>query len=180
MADNLTLELPDLRLLVSYRDLIREFEDAAEELYPFPLTFPHDDGPALLERLAREARGEGLPDGSVAHSTYWLMRGGSTVVGVSNLRHELTPFLRHEGGHIGYGVRPSARGMSYGTEILRQTLSRAADLGLMRVLITCDGENERSIKTILRNGGTLESDDVMASDGRVMHRYWITLDPARS
>lgn len=128
-----------------------------------------------MERLARAARGEGLPEGFVAHSTYWLVLEGKTVVGVSNLRHELTPFLRHEGGHIGYGVRPSARGNGFGTEMLRQTLDRAAELGLTRVLVACDADNERSIRTIVRNGGVLEADDVLAHDGATLHRYWIAL-----
>lgn len=99
------------------------------------------------------------------------------MVGVSNLRHELTPFLRHEGGHIGYGVRPSARRKGYATEMLRQTLDYARDLGLERVLVTCGADNMPSQKTILRNGGVLEADDVVAHDGEVMHRYWIHVGP---
>ena len=177
MAGSLRLETPRLDLLESYRGLVREFENAGEDLVPFPLTFSHADGPAFVRRLARAARGEGLPDGFVAHSTYWLVLDGETVVGVSNLRHELTPHLRHEGGHIGYGVRPSARGRGFGHEILRQTLQRAAGLGLGQVLIACDAKNERSIRVILRNGGELEADNVVAQDGEIMHRYWITSLP---
>ena len=169
-----TLEDPRLELIESYRELVGELEAAGEDLIPFPLGFPHEDGPALVERLVREARGEGLPEGFVPHSTYWLVDDG-TVVGASNLRHELTPFLRHEGGHIGYGVRPSARGRGLGIELLRLTLRRAAELGLDRVLLTCRADNQRSIRTIVRNGGVLESDDVVAEDGSTRHRYWIRL-----
>ena len=174
MSPSPTLEDPRVELIGSYRELVGELEAAGEDLIPFPLGFPHDDGPALVERLAREARGEGLPEGFVPHSTYWLVLDG-TVVGVSNLRHELTPFLRQEGGHIGYGVRPSARGRGWGIELLRLTLVRAAKLGMDRVLLACKADNERSIRTIVRNGGVLEADDVTAEDGAVMHRYWITL-----
>lgn len=175
MAAAVALEIPRVDLIESYRGLVREFKEAGEDLIPFSLSFPHEDGAALVERLAREARGEGLPEGFVAHSTYWLVLEGTTVVGVSNLRHELTPFLRHEGGHIGYGVRPSARDKGFGNEILRQTLARAAELGLERVLVACDADNERSIRTIVRNGGVLEADHVIAHDGAIMQRYWITL-----
>ena len=171
----LKLEEPRIDLIDSYRELVQEFERAGEDLVPFPLSFPHSDAEELVDRLAREARGEGLPEGFVAHSTYWLVADGETVVGVSNLRHALTPFLRHEGGHIGYGVRPSARGRGFGNEILCRTLDRAEALGLSRVLIACDADNERSIRIIKRHGGVLEEDDVKAHDGTTMHRYWIAL-----
>lgn len=172
----LALSPPRLRLIESYRELVREFEEAGEDLIPFPLGFPNENGPEFLERLARAARGQGLPEGFVAHSTYWLVAGTETVIGVSNLRHDLTSRLRHEGGHIGYGIRPSARGRGFGIEILRRTLQKAGELGLQRVLIVCDADNERSIRTIVRNGGILEADDVRARDGAIMHRYWITLE----
>ena len=172
----LELASPGIGLIESYRGLVREFKEAGEDLIPFPLSFPHENGAELMERLARAARGQGLPEGFVAHSTYWLVLGGETVVGVSNLRHHLTPHLRHEGGHIGYGIRPSARGRGFGIEILRLTLHKAAELGLRRVLVACDADNERSVRTIVRNGGVLEADSVEARDGAIMHRYWITLD----
>lgn len=177
MPASLSLGSPSVELIESYREHVREFEAAGEDLVPFPLGFEHHDGPALVERLARASRGEGLPEGFVAHSTYWLVLEETTVVGVSNLRHELTPFLRHEGGHIGYGVRPSARGRGYATEMLRRTLGYAHGLGLERVLVTCAAGNVASQRTIVRNGGVLEADDVVAHDGEVMHRYWIELRP---
>ena len=96
-------------------------------------------------------------------------------MGVSNLRHELTAHLRHEGGHVGYGVRPSARGNGFATELLRLTLLRAAELGLGRVLVISSAANEPSIRTILRNGGVLEAEGIVAGDGTRMNRYWIDL-----
>ena len=67
------------------------------------------DFDAFLARLNDCAAGIGIPDGFVAHSTFWLVRYDAEVVGVSNIRHTLTPALRQVGGHIGYGIRPSAR-----------------------------------------------------------------------
>ena len=83
--------------------------DLGEALVPFPLAFENEDFSAFLGKLSACARGEGIPEGFVPHSTYWLVRDGSEVIGVSNLRHRLTKALRFEGGHIGYGVRPTAR-----------------------------------------------------------------------
>ncbi|MFC1575071.1 GNAT family N-acetyltransferase [Gemmatimonadota bacterium] len=171
----LRLQEPRAELGESYRELVREFVEGGEELVPFPLTFPHDDFPEFLDRLSACSRGEKLPPGFVAHSTYWLVHGNTTVVGVSNLRHRLTDALRRYGGHIGYGIRPSARGNGYGTEILRQTLARAEGIGLSQVLLFCGKSNEASARVIRRNGGALESEEFLPEQGKVIQRYWIPL-----
>ena len=102
MTQIVELVRPDFTLRDSYRDLVAEIAASGEKLVPFVLSFEHDDFDAFLCRLNDCARGINLPDGFVAHSTYWLVRDQATVVGVSNIRHSLTDALRHEGGNIGY------------------------------------------------------------------------------
>jgi predicted acetyltransferase len=159
----------------SYRSFVQEFADRGEAPVPFSIGFSSDDFTAFLERLAACARGEGLPEGFVPHSTYWLVSGGIEVVAVSNLRHRLTYRLRRDGGNIGYGVRPSARGRGFGSEILRQTLLRAQAIGLREVLITCAKTNLPSVRTIVGNGGVLDSEELLPERGEVIQRYWISL-----
>ena len=175
----MTLELrePALALVDSYRGLVREFLVHGEPLIPWVLTFPAEDPAALIGRFEACARGEDIPDGFVAHSTYWLVRDGAEVVGVSNLRHALTAKLRVEGGHIGYGVRPSARRRGVATELLRQTLVRARAMGIPRALVTCARTNEASVRTILANGGRFDSEEFIADRGEVVQRYWIASGP---
>ena len=125
-------------------------------------------------RLDDCSRGVGIPEGFVAHSTFWLVRNGTEVVGVSSLRHSLTPMLLREGGNIGYGIRPSARGQGFGTEILRRTLelmSPAATAG--EALVTCDKANVASARVILGNGGVLDSEIFLEERGVLLQRYWI-------
>jgi predicted acetyltransferase len=184
MADSLKMsssifEEPHGALQESYRDLIREFRDANEPLIPFLLTFPNDDFPAFLARLAGWARGEGLPPGFVPHSTYWLVSDG-VVVGVANLRHALTDALRREGGHIGYGVRPSARRRGFGSELLRHALIRARELGLREVLVTCAATNLASARIILGQGGVLVSEELLPERDEVVQRYKIDLASRRT
>jgi len=174
MDQPLRLEEPTSAFCDSYRGLVQEFLEAGEPLVPFPLSFPNDDFPGFVERLAACARGENLPPGFVPHSTYWLVLDGREVVGVSNLRHRLTDKLRRHGGHIGYGVRPSVRGRGFSRELLRQTLVRARAMGLSEVLLTCDRGNEPSARTIRRNGGVLASEEFLPELSEFSQRYWIS------
>jgi predicted acetyltransferase len=163
----------------SYRSLVDEIRSRGEKPIPFPVGFPHDDFGELIARLERNSKGEGLPAGFVANSTYWLV-AQSEIVGVSNLRHSLTPRLRREGGNIGYGVRPSARGRGLGAELLRQTLGKAKETGLTRVLLTCGKDNVPSVRVILANRGVFESEEFLEERNEVIQRYWIDLaQPAR-
>ncbi len=174
MTQNVELVRPDASLRDSYRSLIAEFATTGEKLVPFVLAFEHADFDVFLSRLDACSRGIDLPKGFVAHSTYWLVRGQSEVVGVSNIRHQLTDALRREGGNIGYGIRPSARRSGLGIMILRKSLARAAELGITRVLVTCAKANIGSARTILRNGGVLESEEFLSDRGEIVQRYWIS------
>lgn len=107
-----------------------------------------------------------LPEGRV-HSSYFWLAVGETFVGYLALRHALTPWLLDQGGHVGYSVRPSHRGRGHASRALALALPVAAELGLERVLLTCDEDNVASRRTIERNGGVLE--DVR----RGKRRYWI-------
>ena len=67
-----------------------------------------------------------------------------------------------------------------------QKLEKCRDMGLNRILITCDSDNLASKKIIERNGGEFESamnmdDQVLKAEGRHYEktiqklRYWIDL-----
>lgn len=170
---SLALIKPTLELEASYRDLIEDFGD--ETLIPFSLRYPHDDFAVLIQRLRKNAEGLDLYEGHVASSTFWLVENKTDILGVSNLRHELNDALRRIGGHIGYAVRPSRRREGHATEMLRLTLHEARKRRIERVLLTCDRENEPSVKTILNNGGEFDSEEYVDLHGGVIERYWVSL-----
>jgi len=113
----------------------------------------------------------------------WLMDGTSEsdpdaqYIGYVSIRHRLDDYLLRLGGHIGYAIRPSRRRRGYGTDILRLALPKARELGLSRVLITCDADNVGSKKIIERNGGVFENAVPYEELGRKIMklRYWIDL-----
>lgn len=166
-------ERPHPGLADSYRAMIREVLAGGEELIPFPLSFENGDFPAFVAKLEAASRGEGIPEGFVPNTTFWLVDGRGEVVAVSNLRHALTPKLRVEGGHIGYGVRPSARRRGHATEILRCTLQQARSLGIEAAMVTCAATNAGSRGTILGCGGRLDSEEYVEARREVVQRYWI-------
>lgn len=112
-------------------------------------------------------------DEGFVHCTYrWMVEDGR-FLGAIALRHELNDFLLNTGGHIGYGVRPSARRRGLATWALSLMLTEARRLKMPRVLITCQVANVPSARTIERAGGVLE--DIRGKGEDEVRRYWITL-----
>ena len=107
-----------------------------------------------------------------SHMFLAVRESDDRVVGVIDLRHHIDhPILGTWGGHCGYSVRPSERGKGYAAEMLRLNIQKAKELGIERMLVTCDEGNSASEKTILRNGGVFEK--TIEVDGTTMKRFWI-------
>lgn len=117
---------------------------------------------------------ENAPDGLVNAHTYFLFDETGNIVGAANIRHTLNQHLLNFGGHIGYGIAPSHRGKGYGKLQCKLALEKAKDLGLNRVLITCNDNNVASARTIEACGGVFE-DKRAEGDGGLVRRYWFNL-----
>ena len=131
----------------------------------------HDFDFYLANLETKEPRGDRVPD-----SVFFLLdEDSNTLLGAVNIRHTLNPYLLQYGGHIGDGIRPSARGKGYATEMIRLALIECKKLGITRVLMICDKSNIASARTIQKNGGVLEN-DFPDEKGEIQQRYWITLD----
>jgi predicted acetyltransferase len=186
-----SLVRPDVRLHRSWAETITEF--GSETIHGSGVW--HGDGGrldlteagcaafvAMLLPYADPATE--LPEDRVHSDYYWITDdagGDEEVVGFLALRHRLTAWLLEQGGHIGYAVRPSRRGQRHASRALALAVRRSAELGLDRVLLTCDEPNVASARTIERNGGVHED----TRNGK--RRYWIDtqgalppLDPSES
>jgi predicted acetyltransferase len=161
---------PTAKLKVEFLAMANEFLAAGDELYNSEI----NDFSGYLERLSKLSRAENLPSDRVPGNEYWLV-SDNCVLGRSKLRHWLIPALELDGGHIGYDIRPSERCKGYGTLILKLTLAKARDLGLRRVLLTCDADNVGSAKIIENNGGILSGRAVSERTGKPILQCWIKL-----
>lgn len=148
--------------------------ELAEDSFNFALWDADQTWEQHLEKLDKERLGIDLPPGRVPATMYYA-EVDDQIVGRVHIRHELTPALLHEGGHIGYGVRPTFRRRGYATEMLRQGLEIIRGLGIERALVTCDDDNPGSISTIKRCGGVLEN-TVTSAEAKPIRRYWINLN----
>lgn len=137
-------------------------------------SFAWDGVISYVELLAihdRERRGEGLAEGWVPHTMLYGFADG-VIVGRCSIRHELNPYLRSRGGHIGYGVAPQFRRRGFATELFAAgRLFAATQLGLEQVLVSCDADNVGSRRLIEGAGGVLEAE--LESEGVLLRRYWV-------
>ena len=175
MSDHPDAAPPDLRTdldgplrllwpIVTVRDsyLAGEREDALANGTPLDWL---DRAAGDFAAYVRERRGVRTRWG-VPSTVFWYV-AGREYLGALVIRHRLTPELAQVGGNIGYHVVPPWRRRGHATRMLTAGLAECLALGLHRVLLTCDADNEPSRRVILANGGV--------PDGRVSHedRFWI-------
>ncbi|MEO7754408.1 MAG: GNAT family N-acetyltransferase [Terracoccus sp.] len=168
------LSRPSSDLYDAWIDCVRDFGDGPRDGsgdWQVPGLGP--DRPsfeALLSVIRLEADPSStLPTGHV-HCDYSWVTEGADMVGFVAVRHSIdTEFLRTLGGHIGYSIRPDRRRQGHASRALGLALERARELGLERVLLTCDEDNVGSFRTIEGRGGV--PDGVV--EGK--RRYWVEL-----
>lgn len=168
--ENLLLIEPSEERAAEFLAMAEEWKAAGSDRYKSAL----ENFPVYLDQITKYARGVELNTDRVPENEFWFACN-NTIVGRSKMRHYLNPLLEHEGGHIGYDVRPSERRKGYGTLILKLTLEKAKKLNLEKVLLTCDTDNTASVKIIEKNGGTFAGHSVSKKNGKQISRYWIAI-----
>jgi predicted acetyltransferase len=115
-----------------------------------------------------------IPSDRVPAYTYFYVREEDyAIVGMINIRLALNEFLRREGGHIGYSIRPTERRKGYATAMLRETLVFCGNIGLRNIIIACDKENPASAGVIKNCGGVLDAEFYSDTFKTVVQRYHI-------
>ncbi|MBN2203573.1 MAG: GNAT family N-acetyltransferase [Thermoleophilia bacterium] len=168
------LEAPHLRCHASFLAALEEYQAEGRhlELPAALLTDPAEFAryvaalragvarPGEADRYLRSVGATPEPQEGdyVPETALWWVQDDEYLGRVS-LRHQLTEELRREGGHIGYEVRPSARGLGHATAMLTAALPIAASLGIRVAHLDCDVGNRASRRVIEKNDGRLEREE---------------------
>lgn len=127
-----------------------------------------------LKKVNNDLHKETCGEGRVPSTQFLTYRKeDNKLVGMVQLRHELSEYLFNYGGHIGDCVRPSEQGKGYATEQISLALAKCKELNIEKVLITCMKSNIASARTIQKNDGALENE--IMDNGKLKQRYWIDL-----
>ncbi len=159
-------------------DYIKEFYDYGSEI----------NGSGGLDRFLKESTYEdwlqkvlsdmdivNIPASRVPSLTYFYMREeDEKIVGMINIRLALNDFLRAEGGHIGYSVRPTERRKHYATQMLAAALKVFDVIGIKEVLVSCDKNNPGSARVIKNCGGILKYESYSKTNNETFQMYTIS------
>lgn len=168
----------------------KEHEEQAKEFYAeFEAYSSQTAGTGSLNRYLRDSTYDewlkkvtagldvaNLPPDKVPGITYFCVRKeDEKIVGMINIRPTANEFLRTEGGHIGYCVRPTERRKGYGTQMLRLGLEVCRRVDIHRVIVSCDKLNLASAGVIKNCGGVLDAEFYSKTYHETLQRYVISL-----
>ena len=167
------LIIPSMQFFSAFKRMVQAYREAGEDRYQDVASDPAGFF-EYLDRLSESASGVASGPGLVPDSTFWLTDDKS-IIGVVRIRHALSESLLVEGGHIGYDINPDFRAKGYGHRIFELALVEARKLGIERALVTCDHDNDASMRIIEKGGGVFENESISPRTGKRVRRYWIEL-----
>ncbi|MCI3133931.1 GNAT family N-acetyltransferase [Phenylobacterium aquaticum] len=176
------LVVPHVRYMASFLEALHEgySRDNLRPETPKSIAEVEADPLAFLDSQLNPPDTFVQPDGSLGQAMPWTALWwveNYRFLGTVHVRHELNESLSRVGGHVGYAMRPSARGQGHASAALAAGLDWIrANLPLKRVLLTVNPSNSHSIRVIQKNGGvhTQTVPHIWRPGEEAMH-FWIEL-----
>lgn len=177
--DKIKLVKPCEKYLESYLEACREFKETNITGVHYHDSDKFEEWKdTIFQRYDDNANGINLPEGYVPMTTYWLV-DSKNYIGSGRIRHCLSESLKKYGGHIGYFIRKKYWGKGYGTLQLKLLLEKAKELGIEKVLVTCDVDNIASSRVMEKNSGKRICQAEVKVNGkmRAIYKYEIDTTP---
>jgi predicted acetyltransferase len=178
IVDKLVLISPGIEYKKDAQEYIKEFIENHSEINGSGGLHRYiNDYKNWLKKIKDDININANETDKVPANTFFAVRDhDKKIIGMVNIRHKLNEKLKIKGGYIGYSVRPSERRKGYATEILKLGLEKLKEMGINKVLVTCDKDNIGSAKTIQNNLGILKDELVDKDTGKIIQRYWIIIN----
>ncbi len=158
-----------------HKKLVNEFEKRGEVVTPNTLNLNGRTYKQYVQHIRDREIGINQEVNIVKATLLYLIVDGE-IVGATDIRYELNEYLQKL-GHIGYGIKPTKRGNGYGNKILELALETIKSGKIVikekNVLVTCNVENKKSEKVIIKNGGKLK--DEVEHNGEKRRQYLICI-----
>lgn len=107
--------------------------------------------------------------------TYFYIREeDDKILGMINVRLAGNEFIKREGGHIGYCIRPTERQKHYATAMLKDALKVYDTLCIKEVVLTCHKSNIASAGVIKNCNGELAAEFYSDTYKDELQKYVIT------
>ena len=167
-GENMRLVFPNMQYKEKALDFIQEFYDNNSDingsggLDGYLETSTYED---WIKKVLADIDIANIEKPRVPALTYFYIREeDERIVGMINIRLALNDFLKNEGGHIGYCIRPTERRKHYATNMLSDALTVCDTIGIKEVLVSCDKDNIASAKVIKKCGGVLKKEFLISPD----------------
>ena len=175
----LKLVKPSTKYLDSFLKAVKDYEQDENQfkdvaIKPVLKAIAENKIDECFKQMDDNSKGKNLPDGYVPGTTFWLI-DDKKFVGTFVIRHRLTQKLKEWGGHIAANIAPKYRGKYSSFIGVKLCLEKAKELGLKRVLMTCDERNAasyRGITGLMKLYGGEKLPDTFVN-GHGEHRVWI-------
>lgn len=176
--ENLKLIRPTIEYKDQVLETVKEFEDNNSNLYwVWWLKRFLDNYKWWLNLLKNNENKNTVEPWRVIAKQFLLVReSDDRLLWFINTRLEINDRLLVHGWHIWYAIRPSERRKNYATAQLFSVLDIYDEIGVEKVLLTCDKTNVWSTKTIQKCGWILENEIIDPVDWELIKRFWIDVD----